>query len=51
MIFLYLCKFFVPKSEGPPLTLYTPGDSQDHQSFDYLSIVKHKRADSVQRQA
>ena len=36
MIFLYFCKFFVPRSEGPPLTLYRPGDSQDYQSFDFL---------------
>ena len=35
MIFLYFCKFFVPRSEEPPLTLYRPGDSQDYQSFDF----------------
>ena len=40
MIFLYFCKFFVPRSEGPPLTLYRPGDSQDYQSFDlFLSVI------------
>ena len=38
MIFLYFCKFFVPRSEGPPLTMYRPGDSQDYQSFD-LNMV------------
>ena len=36
MIFLYFCKFFVPRSEGPPLTLYRLGDSQDYQSFDFV---------------
>ena len=39
MIFLYFCKFFVPRSEGPPLTLYRPGDSQDYQSFDFFYFL------------
>ena len=42
MMFLYFCKFFVPRSEGPPLTLYRPGDSQDYQSFDFC-LVKDER--------
>ena len=42
MIFLYFCKFFVPRSEGPPLTLYRPGDSQDYQSFDFIYQHREK---------
>ena len=44
MIFLYFCNFLVPRSEGPPLTLYRPGDSQDYQSFDW-SLRSEKQMD------